>query len=111
MNGNQKEAGNSRETAIFEARASEEKRLQLSQGHGEFGDVIVIQLEDALAPAAYVVTVDLYAELDQVPKTLDRGDKRSINADTENVFDVQDFEQFLRFGQWCHALCSGSTVL
>ena len=90
---------------------SEGKRFQLSQGHSEFGDVVVVQLEDALTPVVFVVAEDLYPETDQVPKMLNRGDERNPDIDTGDVFDVQNFEEFLRLGQWCHALCGGSTVL
>ena len=92
VNGNWKEAGNSRETGVFETRVSEEKRLQLSQGHSEFGDVVVVQLEDALAIVVFVTTGALYVETDQVPKKLNRGDGRRIDVDAENFFDVQDFQ-------------------
>ena len=111
MNGNRKEAGDSRETGVFETRVSEEKRLQLSQGHNEFSDVTVVQLEDALAPLALVVAVDAYMEADQVPKTLNRGDERSPDVDTGDVLDFQNFQEFLRLGQWCHALRGGSTFI
>ena len=111
MNGNWKEAGDCRETGVFGTRVSEDKRLQLSQGHSEFRDVVVVQLEDAFTPVVSVVAVDAYAEADQVPKTLNRGDERSPDVDTEDVFDFQNFQEFLRLGQWCHALCGGGTLL
>ena len=91
MNGDPNEAGDSSETGVFGARVSEEKKLQLSQGHGEFCDVVVVQLEDALI-LVFIVAIDLYDETDQVPKTLNHGDGRSVDADTENVFNVQNFQ-------------------
>jgi len=93
MNGNRKEAGDSRETGVFGTRVSEEKRLQLGQGHSEFGDVVVVQLRDAFATVVFVlVAAAPHVEVDQVPKTLNRGDGRRIDADTDNFFDVQDFQ-------------------
>jgi len=93
MNGNRKEAGDSREAGVFETRVSEEKRLQLSQGHSEFGDLVVVQLEDALAAVVFVaVAAAPHVKIDQVPKKLNRGDERRIEADTEIFFDVQDFQ-------------------
>ena len=74
MNRDWKKAGDSRETGVFETRVSEDKGLQLSQGRSEFRDVVVVQLEDAFTPVVFVVAVDIYAETDQIPKTLDRGD-------------------------------------
>ena len=111
MNGNRKEAGDSRKAGVFKTRVPEKKRLQLSQGHSEFGDVVVVQLEDALAPVAFVMTVDIYFEVDQVPETLNRGEERSIDVDTGVVFDDQNFQRFLYLGQWCQALRGGNTVL
>jgi len=35
MDGNRKEAGDGRETGVFGARVSEDKRFQLGQGHSE----------------------------------------------------------------------------
>jgi len=64
MNGNRKEAGDGRETGVFGARVSEQKKLQLSQGHSEFDDVVIVQLEDALAIVVSVVTEVLYIETD-----------------------------------------------
>ena len=75
MGRNRKEAGDGRETGVFGTRASEEKRLQLSQGHSEFGDIVVVQLEVALATVVvFVSTGVICIEMDQVPKTLNRGD-------------------------------------
>jgi len=69
MNGNWKEAGDGRETGVFETRVSEEKRLQLGQGHGEFGDVVVVHLEDAFATVVLAVVAEAPpVEVDQIPK-------------------------------------------
>ena len=73
IGGNRKEAGDSRGTGIFEPGVPKEKRLQLSQGLSKLGDVVV-QLEDPLALVVFVVAVDLYTEIDQVPETPSQGD-------------------------------------
>jgi len=82
----------------------------LSQGHSKSCDVVVVQIEDAFTPVGFSGAVDAYVETDQVPKTLDREDERSPDVDTGDVFDVQNFQGFLRLGEWCHASCGGSTV-
>ena len=92
-------------------RVSEDKRFHLIQGHSEFCDVDVFQLEDSLTPLVLVGVEDIYSEIDQVPKTLNRGDGRRIDVDAGHVFDSQKFQRFLRPRQWCHALCGRSTVL
>jgi len=51
-----KEASDSRGTGAPETRASEEEVLQSRQGHSEFGDTAVIQLEGALRMVAIVMT-------------------------------------------------------
>jgi len=111
MNGNRKEAGNGRETGVLGTRASEEKRLQLSQGHSEFGNVVVVQLEDALVPAISAAAIALHFEMDQALKILNRRDGRSTDFDAGDVFNVQNFQRFLRLGQWYNALRGGSIVL
>jgi len=111
MNRNRKEAGDSRKTGVFGTRASEDKRLQLSQGHSELSDVVVVQLEDAFTPLVLTGAEVIYVEIDQIPKTLNRGDERRIDVDTEHVLDTQNFQRFLRLIQWCYALRGGSTVL
>ena len=111
MNGKRKEAGDGRETGVFGTRVSQDKRLQLSQGHSEFGDVVVVQLEVALTVVVFAATEVLYIDTDQVPKTSKRGDERRIDVDTGHVFDSQDFQRFLRSRQWCYALRGGSTAL
>ena len=110
MNGNWKEAGNGRETGVFGTRASEEKRLQLSQGHSEFGDVVV-QLEDALASTISVAAAALHVEMSQVPKILNRRDGRSTDVDTGDVLDVQNFQRLPRLRQRFNALRGGSIIL
>jgi len=111
MIGNRKEAGDGRETGVFGTRVSEVKILRLSQGHSEFRNVVIVQLEDALTLLVFVGAVDIYVEIDQVPKTLNRGDGRRIDVETGHVPDVQNCQEFLRLGQWCHALGGGSIVL
>jgi len=44
---NLEEASNSCGVGIIETRVSEDKNLQLGQGHNELGDVVVVQLEEA----------------------------------------------------------------
>lgn len=103
INGDRKEAGDSREASVFKTCVSEEKRLQLSQGHSEFGDV-VIHVEDAFAPVVCIMI-----KAGQVPKTSNRGE-RSINVDAGEVFDLQNLQRFLRLGQWGQALRGRSSV-
>ena len=110
MNRNRKEAGDGSETGVFETRASEEKKLQSSQGYSKFCDVVVVQIEGAFTPVVFAGAVDIYVETDQVPKTLDRGDERSPGIDTGDVVNVQNFQEFLRLGQWSHGLRGGSTI-
>ena len=64
----------------------------MSQGHSKLGDVVVAQLKYASAHIISVVAADLYVEIDQVPETLNWGDERSVDVDTQVVFDVQDFQ-------------------
>ena len=93
VGGNRKEAGDSRETGVFGTRASEDKRFHLIQGHSEFYDVDVFQLEDSLTPLVLVGVEDLYSEIDQVSKTLNRGDRRRIDVETGHVLDVQNCQE------------------
>ena len=111
MNRDWKEAGDGRETGVLGTCASEEKKIQLGQGHSELCDVVVVQLEDAFTPVVFAGAMDIYVEIDQVSKILNRRDERGVDGDTGNVLDVQDFQGSLRLGQWCHALRGGSTTL
>ena len=79
-------------------RVSEDKRFHLIQGHSEFCDVDVFQLEDSSTPLVLVGVEDIYSEIDQVSKTLNRGDRRRIDVETGHVLDVQNCQEFLRLG-------------
>lgn len=91
MDGDGKEAGDGCGAGVFRTHVPEEKRLELSQGRSEFDDVVVVQLEGALALVVFliVIAVDPYGQRDQVSETLNRGDERSINNNTGGARDAQ----------------------
>ena len=53
MNKDRRKASGSHGTGVFKTRISEEEKLQPSKGHSEFGGVVVIQLEGALATKVF----------------------------------------------------------
>jgi len=110
-NGNRKEASNCRGAGVFEARASEGKRLESRQGHGELGNIVVVQLEGASVIVASTVTEGIYVEIDQVLKYLDCGGEEGVGSGTGAAIDCEGFQGSLRFRQRCHTLLGGNIVL
>jgi len=74
MNGNRKEASDSCDAGIFGTRGSKEEILDLREGHGELGDIIIFQLEDASA----LIAADPHVQRDQVLKYLNGGVKEML---------------------------------
>lgn len=88
IDGNWKEASDSRDAGVLLAWESEVKALQLRQGYSEVCDVIVIQPKGALALAA----ANHYFQGDQIPKHLDRGGEGDIdNGGGRRDIDTQVF--------------------
>ena len=86
-NGYRKEASDRCGTGIFVTWVSEEKRIQSRQGHGEFGNVVIVQFEGTLT----VATVDHYVQVGEVPKCLDHGGEGDIDDGIRKVSNVQGF--------------------
>ena len=78
MDGNWKEASNSRRAGVFETWRSEEKILKLRQSHGKLGDIVVVQPEGALAPVLNTA-VDPHTKIDQIAEYLDQGGEGDID--------------------------------
>jgi len=57
------------------------------------------------------MAVGLYVETDQVPESLNWGDKGGIDDGNGEAPNVQDFQRFFHLGQWYHALCSEDPIL
>ena len=60
MNGNLKETNNSCGAGVFGTRDTERERLQLREGHGKVGDIVIVQPEDTLTPLVFIRTVTPY---------------------------------------------------
>jgi len=72
MNGNWKEASDRRGTCIPVTRVSEEKGVKSRQGHSELENIVVVEFEDTLV-TEFVIAVDIYIQMGEVPKCLNYG--------------------------------------
>ena len=91
MNGNRKEASDRCGTGIFVTWISEEEGVQSRQGHGELGDVVIVQFEYTRAVVDFAVAADHYVQMGKVSKCSDYGGEGNIDDGIGEVSDVQGF--------------------
>ena len=90
MNGNWKEASDRRVTGVPVTRVSEEKRLQSRQRHCELENAVIVHFEDTLL-VDFVVAVDIYVQISEVPKSLNYGGEGDADDRIGEVSNVQGF--------------------